>query len=341
MFTTEAKTHLSVTELFRSIFNFYLKHFGSLCRVMIPIVILGLILQILVLCVFYTIFPDMSWNVSTSLGFSPTSASDSSFTLTFSSVYYVYIWFGLFLLVLTTHNINTKHNFSINSVIHHAYRNKSTIFGAGILCLAWCIAAVFTWLFIQITLEMLFNFSVVVILNILGFFFVLIYFFVRWSLIHQCIIIENLPALRAFRRSSELTKGNWTKLLGRYLLLAWISCFFSNLIMAFIYLLLSSAVPELLPMREEILSTRFFTLLFGIPISLSYNNFTVSVGEISMNLPNVPSFWVIVVLDFVYAFILAIVAPLWAILTTHLYLEQTGRKEANDETHVNAIEVQI
>lgn len=338
---TETKTHLSVPELFRSIFSFYQKHLGSLWRVMIPIVLLSLFLQSLVLGVFVFSFPDLTWNVSTALYYSPISVTDSTFTITFSSLYFISLWFGLFLLVLTTFYIISGKEITVNDVLLHTYRKKGDLFMAAILCIAWCLTVTFAWILLQILLGFLFNFQLVVALNIFGFLFFLIYLFVRWSLIHQCIIIENLTPLRAFRRSGELVKGNWSKFFRLYLLLTWLSYLFSNLILAIVHLLLSYAVPEFLPMREKLLSMEILTLLFGIPVSLMYNNAAISVGEISIQLPHVTSFWALAVLDLVKAIVFVVLAPLWAILTTHLYLEQTQREDFEGETRANAIQAQF
>lgn len=40
------------------------------------------------------------------------------------------------------------------------------------------------------------------------------YFMVKWSLYNQGIIIENLSAVAAFRRSSEFVRGTWGQFFG-------------------------------------------------------------------------------------------------------------------------------
>ena len=43
-----------------------------------------------------------------------------------------------------------------------------------------------------------------------------------------------------------------------------------------------------------------------------------------MSFENAPNLWTVGIMALVNALINAVVAPIWAILTTHLYLERTG-----------------
>lgn len=139
------------------------------------------------------------------------------------------------------------------------------------------------------------------------------YFVARWSLYHQSIIIENLSAIAALRRSSELVRGTWGRLIGIYLLFAWASAVITTALLSLTVLLLSFATPEFEMVREGLLSAKFFTLLWG------------SFPEITLDSP--PSFWVLVVLGIATALIHAILAPIWALLTTHLYMERAGQQD--------------
>lgn len=169
-------------------------------------------------------------------------------------------------------------NVSFQDIWQQTYRRKGTIFGAGFILTVWCVAIVFVWLFLNGLLGLVVNYNSPVMLNLLGFFVVLIYFFVRWSLIHQGIMIEDLTAVRAFRRSSELVRRNWFRFFGKYLLLAWITAVLSNILMVITLLLLSFAAPELLPIRDKLVSVEFFTLLFGIPFFFTYKGFSFSLA---------------------------------------------------------------
>lgn len=75
-------------------------------------------------------------------------------------------------------------------------------------------------------------------------------------------------------------------------------------------LLLSFAIPEFEMVREALLSAQIFTLVWG------------SFPEITLD--STPSFWVLAVLGTTTTLIHAILAPIWALLTTHLYIERTG-----------------
>lgn len=136
------------------------------------------------------------------------------------------------------------------------------------------------------------------------------YFVAKWSLYHQSIIIENLSAIAALRRSSELVRDAWGRLIGIYLLFAWASTVITTALLSLTVLLLSFAIPEFEMVRETLLSARFFTLLWG------------SFPEIILDSP--PSFWVLVALGIATTLIHAILAPIWALLTTHLYMERAG-----------------
>ena len=136
------------------------------------------------------------------------------------------------------------------------------------------------------------------------------YFVAKWSLYHQSIIIENLSAIAALRRSGELVRGAWGRLIGIYLLFAWASAVITTALLSLTVLLLSFAIPEFEMVREALLSAQFFTLLWG------------SFPEIILD--STPSFWVLAVLGITTTLIHAILAPIWALLTTHLYMEQAG-----------------
>ena len=137
------------------------------------------------------------------------------------------------------------------------------------------------------------------------------YFVVKWSLYSQGIMIENLSAVRALRRSSELVRGStWLRLFGIYLLLTLVSTVLTSLLLGLTMALLSFAVPEFTPMREALLPGRFISLLFF--------------GYAKMTLENAPTLWTVAAIFGVQTLIFAGLTPIWASLTTHLYTEQVG-----------------
>ena len=140
---------------------------------------------------------------------------------------------------------------------------------------------------------------------------VLIYFGVNWSLYNQNIIIaDQRSAIEAMRDSSPLVRGVWGRVFGMYLLLALFTMVFTSVILGLTLLVFSLTVPEFAPIRRILVSPEFFTLFFG--------------GYARISLENAPSLWTVGVMVMMNTLVHAIVAPVWAILTTHLYLELTG-----------------
>ena len=150
-------------------------------------------------------------------------------------------------------------------------------------------------------------FSVFMCIAVAWFVFI-IYFVVKWSLYNQGIIIENLSAIAALRRSSELVRGTWQRFFGIYLLLAWASTVVSSILLGLTLVLLSFAVPEFIPMREILLPGKFISFFFF--------------GFAKITLENAPNFSTIGAIVGVQTLIYAMLAPIWASLTTQLYAER-------------------
>ena len=336
---TEDRYPVGVFKLFSRLIRFYRSHFGLFWLVMIPVIIFGLIIDLVMFFCFYNLFPYPSWDFSISDGFTATSEFSWNITFTFSSFLLIFLWFALSMFVLLSSYLFRGTNVSFQDIWQQTYRRKGTIFGAGFILAVWCFAIVFIWLFLNGLLGLVVNYYSLMMLNILGFFVVLIYFFVRWSLIHQGIMIEDLTAVRAFRRSSELVRGNWFRFFGKYLLLAWITAVLSNILMVITLLLLSFAAPELLPIRDKLVSVEFFTLLFGIPFFFTYMGFSFSLGNITLDLSFTPRFWITFIVLLVNTLTYAVMVQLWGILTTHLYYEQVRRENDNGEISENPIAV--
>ena len=147
---------------------------------------------------------------------------------------------------------------------------------------------------------------------------VIIYLGVNWSLYNQIIIIEDQQStIASLRRSSELVRGMWGRAFGMYLLLALATVVLTSTILGLTLLLFSLTVPEFAPLREVLLSVKFLTLFVG--------------GYARISFENAPSFWTVGVMVLVNTLVNAVVAPVWAILTTHLYMERAAISNQQSE----------
>ena len=141
---------------------------------------------------------------------------------------------------------------------------------------------------------------------------VIIYWGVNWSLYNQSIIIENQQStIASLRRSSELVRGMYGDGLSACIYCSpWRLLVLTSTILGLTLLLFSLTVPEFAPLREVLLSVKFLTLFVG--------------GYARISFENAPSFWTVGVMVLVNTLIHAFLAPVWAILTTHLYMERTA-----------------
>lgn len=140
---------------------------------------------------------------------------------------------------------------------------------------------------------------------------IVIYWGINWSLYNQIIVIEDQKSVIAsLRRSSELVRAIWGRAFGMYLLLALATMVVTATILGLTLLLFSLTVPEFAPLREVLLSAKFLTLFVG--------------GYARISFESAPSFWSVGVMGMVNTLIHAFLAPVWAILTTHFYMERTA-----------------
>ena len=72
----------------------------------------------------------------------------------------------------------------------------------------------------------------------------------------------------------------------------------------------SLTVPEFTPLREVLLSAKFLMLFVG--------------GYARISFENTPNFWTVGIMVLINILVNAVIAPVWAILTTHLYMEQAA-----------------
>ena len=311
--------------LMSAIFREYRNYFGLFWRVMFPLIIVSL-LSIMGLILFFKFgTPESQWIFSTSDGSSRTITSTIdlssgtsqrssqstgvhwkiSFTALTLYPKLGFLWLAMCPLAFVIVQYRDGVNVTSRASWRRTLRKTVPILGA--------------WIVLWLLGLGVFGAGMLLVLVLPGFpslFMLLLfvipvaYFVVKWSLYHQGIIIENLSTIAALRRSGELVRGAWARLISIYLLFAWASAVITTTLLSLTVLLLSIAVPEFEVVREAFLSAKFFAVLWG------------SFPEIILD--STPSFWVLAVLGIVTVLAHVILAPIWALLTTHLYMERAG-----------------
>ena len=102
-----------------------------------------------------------------------------------------------------------------------------------------------------------------------------------------------------------------------YLLLVLATMVLTSTVLGLTLLLFSLTVPEFGPLREVLLSAKFLTLFLG--------------GYVRISFENAPNFWTVGIIVLVNTLVNAVVAPVWAILTTHLYMERAAISHQQSE----------
>lgn len=313
------------------IFQEYRNHFGLFWRVMLPVIIVSIVGFLF----FNFVVPEAQWTFSTS-GVKASSlytfdhesrtikpapvrtGVTASVGFDLSSFGIGLLWLTMCPLALVIVYQHKGINVTSGEVWRRTCRKLFSILGACILMLLASggpfiilagVMAGFTEYLIQDLLtgpSTLFGF-----LTLLSG-VVAVYFLVRWSLYNQCIIVENLPAIAALRRSGELVRGAWGRFFGTYLLLALVTTVFTTAVIILTLFLFSMTAPEFAKLAEVLQSGKFFGFFFG--------------GYAAINLPS-PPIWAITMMVTVNTLIHAILTPIWAIVTTHLYMERAGTPE--------------
>ena len=314
--------------LIATLFRGYWNHFGLFWRVMLPVLIVSLAFYGVPFLFSKLWISEAQWTFSTSgeiTTFSGSTGTHQSSSkpmgvqttggLNGSAFDIGFLWFAMcplaFIIVHQYRGTNT----TSGKAWRHTRRKIVSILGIWVLFGLLAIAAFFT-----IAIPILTGFSQVLIpyvpvapatpillLMIVG--IPAVYFLVKWSLYNQGIIIENLSAIAALRRSSELVRGKWRQFFGMYLLLVWGTVVFTTAVFGLTLLLFSVVAPEFVPLREILLSEKFFDLFFGVQVQITLQHAPV---------------WAIAVMVVVHILIDALLAPIWALLTTHLYIKRAG-----------------
>ncbi|MDE0084509.1 MAG: hypothetical protein OXU23_02280 [Candidatus Poribacteria bacterium] len=145
-----------------------------------------------------------------------------------------------------------------------------------------------------------------------------IYLLVTLSLYNPCLILENRSIIGIFKRSHALVSSARFRFLWIYLLTGWIAAVFTSVLLGAVLFLFSVFFSELAPIREALTPLKFLSLFIG--------------GNVAVELPNLPSILPTVSLLIVKGIITAFLFPVWAIVTTRLYLERVENiAEANQE----------
>lgn len=314
--TTSRERGLAAT-----LFQDYRKHFGLFWRVMLPVIGLSLVFGDSVVLISKLAFPEASWVFSTSEGLSRSSvvgdASDASgtihsgFRFEQSSVSIGFLWLAMCPLALAIVHLSQGIETTARSIWRQTLRRIGSVVGVFLAPgLIVVIISVLPPILFFLLMEK-FSPGGTLIFLVTPLFMIAsggaVYFFVKWSLGNQCLMLENLTVRGALRRSGELVKGRWGRFFAIYLLLALLTVVFTGVCLGLTLLLFSTVSPEFAPMRDVLQSGRFVVLFCG--------------GWVSFAVENAP-LWAIGAMVVVKTLLDAVLAPVWALLTTHLYRER-------------------
>lgn len=136
-----------------------------------------------------------------------------------------------------------------------------------------------------------------------------LYLLVAISLYNPCLILEdNRSVVGVLRRSWSLVRGAKWRFIGIYLLTGWIISVMHSVLMGAILWGFSLFISDLAAVQDALSPLKFLTLFIGADIQILLPQL--------LSTPVMLMFWGIVGL--MEAFFL----PIWAILTTYLYLER-------------------
>lgn len=137
-----------------------------------------------------------------------------------------------------------------------------------------------------------------------------IYVMITLSLYNQCTLFENRSIIDIFKRSYSLVRGVRLKYLSIYLLTAWVAAIVSSVLIGSTLFVLSFLLTELAPIRDALTPLRFLSLFIG--------------GNVEVLLSDKLGFLPTISILIVKGIVAALLVPLWAVVTTHLYNERIG-----------------
>ncbi len=212
------RNRVGVPDLFSRIIRFYFNHFSLFWKVMMPLILLCFLIDVVVLLCTYHISGETTWIIDTVAGFSVTKVFSTDgnvldLSYTFSSFILFFLWFTMCPLVLVVYRLLRGMDVSFQDVWWQTLRRTLSIIGALLLLIVLFIFLTILVFAISQFITFSIDFSPIYILTVFVFFGVIVYFAVRWSLLNQCIIIEGLSVIQAYRRSYELVKGRMVSFL--------------------------------------------------------------------------------------------------------------------------------
>ncbi len=301
--------------LISTVFKTYRTNFVLFWRIMMPMIIFGFLFN-LVMNLLTTLDPENPWHFDTTRSFF-VSETPKSTGVQWGMVFGVYsftigwLWLTMCPLILAI----VAHHRGIETTSRRVRQQARDAFGtilAGAFLL-WLLAIPGMIAFLGLTWKGLDRPNSPYFSSLsLGLFLVVVvvfYFAVKYCLYNQVIIIENQKSSTAsLRRSSELVRGVWGRAFGMCLSLLLATWVLTSTILGLTLLIFSLTVPEFAPLREILLSVKFLTLFVG--------------GYARISFENAPNFWTVGITIMVKLLIQACIAPIWAILTTRLYLER-------------------
>lgn len=325
--TDSTKVPAQRPELISVIFRCYRDNFVIFWRIMLPFVVLGFLFHF-GLSLLESLFDSVSdpknlWRFDTTRGLTVSTyprddivlsgSVDSGMTFSFQAFSIGFLWLAICPLTFVIVRYSRGAEVTMRRVWQRTRPKIGTILRGFVLLYALAVLGLFA--FVVLTSGI---FPMPAAPNAsslcLGLFLIsvaLIYFGVNWSLYNQIIIIEDQRlAIEAMRHSSTLVRGVWGRTFGVYLLLALVTMVFTAVVLGLTLLVFSLTAPEFAPIQKVLLSPEFFTLFFG--------------GYAKISFKIAPNFWTVGVMVMVNTLVHAVLAPVWAIVTTHLYLERTG-----------------
>ena len=138
------------------------------------------------------------------------------------------------------------------------------------------------------------------------------YCLVTLSLYNPCLILESNSIIGIFRRSYTLIRGARLRFFGIYLITGWIASILTSVLFGVVFLVFSVFIPDLAQVRDALPPLKFLSLFIG--------------GDIEIVLPQLLSVPATVAILIVKSLIVTFLVPIWAILTTLLYLERVRVK---------------
>ena len=305
--------------LILTIFRGYRENFARFWRIMMPVIIFSFLFNIGENFSENFFAPENVWRFDTASGLSVNESPKSTgvawgMIFGFHAFNIGFLWLAMCPLIFAI--VERRRGVEVTS--RNAWRRARGHAGAilGAFFLLYLLGMVAMFGFIILTSEGLLRvpdppFGSSLCLGIFLIVGGVIYLGVNWSLCNQIIVIEDQKStIASLRRSSELVREIWGRACSMYLLLAVVTVVFTSAVFGLTLLLFSLIVPEFAPLREVLLSVKFLTLFVG--------------GYARISFESAPNFWSVGIIVLINILINAMIAPVWAILTTHLYMERTA-----------------